>query len=146
LRFGAFSYFFAGDLTDWADAGTRPWMDALTPAVEACGSVDVAVVPHHGLFDAAGSPMVRGLAARGWVISSWHASHPSISTPERLFNERLYSGARSVYTTGLSPAADLIQGRLTRKLASREGHVVVRVAPDGASFRVVVTSNEDEAD
>jgi beta-lactamase superfamily II metal-dependent hydrolase len=146
LSFGSFGYFCGGDLTDWADAGARPWMDALTPAAEAAGRVDVAVAPHHGLFDASGSAMVRALAARVWVISAWHASHPSITTLERLFNERLFAGPRSVYTTGLSPAADLTQGRLTRKLASREGHVVIRVAADGKSYRVVVTSNADEAD
>jgi glyoxylase-like metal-dependent hydrolase (beta-lactamase superfamily II) len=146
LSFGTFEYFCGGDLTDWADAGTRPWMDALTPAAEAAGRVDVAVVPHHGLFDASGSAAVRALAARVWVISAWHASHPSITTLERLFNERLFAGPRSVYTTGLSPAADLTQGRLTRKLASREGHVVIRVAADGRSYQVVVTSNADEAD
>jgi hypothetical protein len=26
LRYGRFSAFFAGDLTDWADGGARPWM------------------------------------------------------------------------------------------------------------------------
>ena len=34
----------------------------------------------------------------------------------------------------------------TRQLASRTEYVVIRVAPDGASLRVVVTSNEDESD
>jgi beta-lactamase superfamily II metal-dependent hydrolase len=146
LRFGAFKYFCGGDLTDWADAGTRPWMDALTPATEAAGRVDVAVAPHHGLFDASGSAMVRALAARVWVISAWHASHPSASTLERLFNEKLFAGARDVYTTGLSQAAELTAARLTRKLASRDGHIVIRVAEDGRRFRTVVTSNADEND
>jgi beta-lactamase superfamily II metal-dependent hydrolase len=146
VRFGGFSYFCGGDLTDWADAGTRPWMDALSPAAAVAGPVDVAVAPHHGLYDASGSATVRSLAAQVWIISAWHASHPSITTLERLFNERLFPGPRHVYTTGLSPAADLTAGRLTRRLASREGHVVVRVAADGKSYRVAVTSNLDEDD
>lgn len=146
LRFGAFKYFCAGDLTDWADAGTRSWMDALTPAAQACGHVDVAVAPHHGLFDSTGTAMVRALAARVWIISTWHASHPSITTLERLFNQRIYSGPRSVYTTGLSSAADLTAHRLTSRLASTEGHVVIRVAKDSRSYQTVVTSNRDERD
>ena len=86
------------------------------------------------------------LAAKVWVISAWHASHPSITTLERLFNERLFAGPRSVYATGLAPEADTTQGRLTRKLASRDGHVIIRVAANGRSFRTIVTSAKDERD
>lgn len=146
LGFGDFAYFIAGDLTDWADAGTRPWMDALTPAAEAAGRVDVAVAPHHGMFDAAGSKMVAALAPRIWIISAWHAAHPSLSSLERFYNPRLYAGPREIYATGLSPATELHEGRLTDRFASKEGHIVVRVAADGKSFRVVVTDNRDEED
>jgi beta-lactamase superfamily II metal-dependent hydrolase len=146
LGFGRFSYFCAGDLTNWADAGTNPRLDALTPAALAAGPVDVAVAPHHGLFDASSSEMVKALAARVWIISAWHASHPSISTLERLFNPRLFVGARDVYATGLHSATKLTSGRLTSKLASDDGHVVVRVSDEGTAFQVFVTSNRDEQD
>ncbi|WP_029414996.1 ComEC/Rec2 family competence protein [Brevundimonas bacteroides] len=146
LSFGSFRYFAAGDLTAWARAGARPWMDALTPAAEACGRVSVAVVPHHGLFDGPQGPAIGALAARAWIISAWHASHPSPSTLERLLEERLYPGARDIYATDLSPAMDLIAGRLTRRLASRAGHVIVRVDQDGQAFQVVTTAATDEED
>lgn len=146
LRFGRFSYFCAGDLTNWADAGSNSRLDALTPAALAAGPVDVAIAPHHGLFDASGPEMVKALAARVWIISAWHASHPSISTLERLFNPRLFSGPRDVYATGLHAAAKLTSGRLTSKLASDDGHIVVRVTGDGAAFQVFVTSNRNELD
>ena len=90
--------------------------------------------------------MIRALAARVWVISAWHASHPSVTTLELLFNERLFEGPRAVYATRLSAAAELTEGRLTRKLASREGHVVIRVDANGSAYRAVVTSNVDEED
>lgn len=146
LSFGAFRYFAAGDLTAWARAGARPWMDALTPAAEVCGPVSVAVVPHHGLFDGPQGLAISALAPRAWVISAWHASHPSPSMLEGLFEQRLYPGPRDVYVTSLSPAMDLVAGRLTRRLASREGHVIVRVEQSGESFRVVTTSAHDEED
>lgn len=146
LRFGRFTYFCAGDLTSWADAGTRPKLDALTPAALAAGPVDVAVAPHHGLFDASNSEMVLALSARAWIISAWHASHPSITTLERLFNPRLFDGPRDVYATGLHPAVRLTAARLTHQLASDDGHVIVRVAADGESYQILVTSNRDERD
>ena len=51
LSYAPFKYFAGGDLTDWADADTRPWMNALTPAATAAGPVHVSTVPHHGMFD-----------------------------------------------------------------------------------------------
>lgn len=146
LQFGAFRYFSAGDLTDWANAGARPWLDALSPAAQVAGKVDAAMVPHHGLFDASGPAAIRALAAKVWIISAWHASHPSASTLERLFEPRLYPGPRSVHATDLSPAADLVAGRLTGRLASPEGHVILRVDAGGRSFNAVTTSARDEDD
>lgn len=146
IGWGRFRYFIGGDLTDWADAGGEPALDVLTPAAEVCGPVDVAVAPHHGLHDASGAGFVRALRPRVWIISAWHASHPSSVTLERFLSEGLNPGAREVYATALSPAADLIMGRLTERLSSRAGHVVVRVAGGGATYRVVVVSDADEAE
>lgn len=146
LRFGGFSAFFGGDLTDWADAGARPWMDALTPTAEAIGRVDVALVPHHGLYDATGPRTVRALSPKVWIVSAWHVTHPSPSTVERLFHPRLNPRLSAVYATGMSDAAVTLSGRFGRQFASRSGHVVVRVDPGGEAFRVVVTDDRDEAD
>lgn len=146
LSFGAFRYFAAGDLTAWARAGAAPWMDALTPAAEVCGRVSVAVAPHHGLFDGPQAGAIQALAPRAWIISAWHASHPSPSMLERLLEPRLYRGDRDVFVTSLSPAMDLIAGRLTRRLASREGHVIIRVNETGNTFQIVTTSATDEED
>lgn len=143
---GPFRYFHGGDLTDWADGGAKPWMDALSPAAAAAGPVDVAVAPHHGMYDAAGPAMVRALAAKVWIISAWHGAHPSPSTLERLFNDRLYPGPRAIHATDLSPAAEISMGRLVRQLASRDGHIIIRVNPGGQGFRTIVTSSHDESD
>lgn len=146
VDFGDFRYFLAGDLTDWADAGTRPWMNALTPAAKAAGKVDVATLPHHGMFDGSSVATIRELAARDWVASTWHAVHPSIETLERVLNERVYPGARSLYATSLHPAADLAMKRLTSRFASTRGNVVCRVEPGGASYRIIVTDPDRDDD
>ena len=146
LRLGDFTYFAAGDLTDSADAGTRPWMDAGTPAARAAGRVSVAVAAHHGGFDACGPGTVAALAPRVWVVSSWHASHPSNATLYRLLHRRLYPGPREVYLTELADAARVVLSPRLRAVASQGGHVVVRVDPGGSAFRVVVTDHRDEHD
>lgn len=63
-----------------------------------------------------------------------------------MFSEQLYPGPREVYATTVMRENLLANGRLTRRLASHDGHVVVRVAPGGASFYVAVTGNADESD
>lgn len=146
LRYGAFGYFAAGDLTSNTFDGVLPWRDVETPAAQAAGPVAVAVAPHHGMFDATGPDAVRALRPRTWIVLGWHAAHPSITTLERMFSQRLYAGPRDVFATGLSPANELANKRLTDRMSSRSGHVVVRVEPGGDAYRVVVTSNRDELD
>ncbi len=141
VRYGRFRYFHGGDLTDWADAGTRPWMNALTPAAQACGAVDVSVAPHHGMFDALAPDTIRALQPKVWIISAWHAAHPSIDTLERMLHPRLYPGPRQIYTTALHPAADLAMRRLTARVDPARGHVIVRVKPQGSSSVKVVAAN-----
>jgi beta-lactamase superfamily II metal-dependent hydrolase len=146
LRYGAFGYFAAGDLTSNSFDGALPWRDVETPAARVAGPVDVAVAAHHGMFDATGADVARALKPRVWVIQAWHAAHPSPDALERMLSQRLYAGPRDVFATGLSPANELAHKWLTDRLAARDGHVVVRVAPGGGSYRVIVTDNRDEAD
>lgn len=146
LRYGDFGYFAAGDLTSNNFDGTLPWRDVETRAAQVAGRVDVAVAAHHGMFDATGADVVRALKPRTWIIPGWHAAHPSTDTLDRMLSPRLYPGPRDVFATGLSPANELTHKWLTDRLAARGGHVVIRVAPGGASYRVIVTDNRDEGD
>lgn len=146
LSYGAFGYFAAGDLTSQDFDGALPWLDVETPAAQAAGPVDVAVAAHHGMFDATGAGVVRALKPRAWIIPGWHAAHPSTDALERMFSQRLYAGPREVFATGLSPANELAHKWLTDRLAARGGHVIVRVAPGGERYSVVVTDNRDESD
>lgn len=143
---GRFRYFTAGDLTSYTHDGALPWHDVLGPAARAAGPVSVATADHHGMFDGLNPEVVRTLRPRAWVIPSWHIAHPDMLQLERMFSERLYPGPRAVFATTVMRENLLANGRLTRKLHSHDGHVVVRVAPDGESFYVAVTDNGAEDD
>ncbi|MDB5908459.1 MAG: hypothetical protein JWP34_2573 [Massilia sp.] len=146
IALGNFAYFTAGDLTSYTYDGEQPWRDALTAAARAAGPVDVATADHHGLFDGLSADTVRTLRPRAWVIPGWHISHPDLLQLERMFSERLYPGPRDVFATTVMEENLRANHRLARRMRSTDGHVVVRVAPDGASFRVAVTDNRDEQD
>lgn len=78
--------------------------------------------------------MVRTLRPRIWVISSWHIVNPDMLQLERMFSKRLYPGPRDVYATTVMPENLLANERLTKRLRSNDGHVVVRVMRGGSVF------------
>jgi len=146
IGYGAFRYFTAGDLTSYTGDGALPWQDVLGPAARATGAVSVATADHHGMFDGLNGDIVRTLRPQAWVIPSWHIAHPDMLQLERMFSTRLYPGTREVFATTVMRENLLANGRLTSRMRSHDGHVVVRVMPGGDRFYVAVTGNGDEND
>jgi hypothetical protein len=98
------------------------------------------------MFDGLSADVVRALAPQVWVIPTWHIAHPDMLQLERMFSQRLYPGPRDVFATSVMKENLLANGRLTKRMRSHDGHVVVRVAPGGVQFHVAVTDNRDEQD
>jgi beta-lactamase superfamily II metal-dependent hydrolase len=146
LRYGKFAYFIGGDLHCDTNFGRDPWRDVETAAGEAAGRVSVSTCNHHGYFDATGPGFVRAVQPRVWILQSWHASHPALSTLANIYSPLLYPGPRDVFCLSLHPAAALACGRFSDQFKSSQGHVVVRVAPGGAEYSVLVLEDGDESD
>jgi hypothetical protein len=146
IRYGGFAYFTAGDLTSYTQDGALPWQDVLGPAAHAAGPVTVATADHHGMFDGLNADVVRTLRPRTWVIPAWHIAHPDMLQLERMLSQRLYAGPRDLFATNVMPENLRANGRLTKQLASHEGHVVVRVLPGGTAYYVAVLDNASERD
>ncbi len=145
IEYGAFRFYAGGDLVGDTDYDRYPWHDIETPVAEAAGPVSVAVANHHGYFDACGPAMVRALRPRVWVLPTWHASHPGLNVLANLFSTELYAGEREVFAVNMAAASMLTNDRFSGKLASTDGHVVVRVPAGGDSFMVHVVDARDEA-
>jgi len=146
LSYGKFHYFTGGDLPSDTEDGEEPWRDIETPVARASGPVDVAVANHHAYFDAVGPDFVRLLRPRVFVIPTWYVAHPSILPLRRMLSQRLYKGERDIFATNVMAANKLVNNQFMSKLKSLEGHVVVRVAPGGGEFRVIVCDNADDSD
>jgi len=141
-----FSYFTGGDLTSYTFDGDLPWLNVLGAAARVAGPVSVATADHHGMFDGLSAEVVRSLRPQAWIIPSWHISHPDMLQMERMLSQRLYFGPREIYATAVMKENQLANQRLTSQMRSRDGHIVVRVQPDGAAYTVYVTDNSDEED
>ncbi len=146
LRFayGKFRYYNGGDITCDTAFGTETWMDVETAVARVAGPVSVAALDHHGYYDSTGPEFVRAMRARVWVLQSWHASHPALATLDRLYSPILYGGERDVLATSLVDAAELADARLSDRMLSKQGHVVVRVRPGGAQYEVMVLDDAVE--
>ena len=144
LSYGSFRYYNGGDLTCDTAFGTQPWQDVETTVADVAGPVNVAALDHHGYFDGTGPEFVRAMRPRIYVLQSWHASHPALSVLDRLYSPILYPGPRDVLATGMVQAAELADWRFSDRMLSRQGHVVVRVAPGGATYEVIVLDHSQE--
>ena len=145
LTYGSFRYFSGGDMSHDTWYGAHPWRDIETPVARSAGPVTVAVANHHGYVDATGPGFVSNLRPRCFVINAWDSAHPTMPAMNNMLSRDLYPGDRDVFATACKPESKIAVRQLS-KLASDNGHVVFRVAENGASFQVFVTSNGDESD
>jgi beta-lactamase superfamily II metal-dependent hydrolase len=145
LRYGAFDYFSGGDMPGTPRPGYPAWHDVETPVARAVGPVDVAVLDHHGNRDSTNAFLVATLRPRAWIIPVWSADHPGHDVLDRMYSTRLYPGARDVFATNMLEVNKLVIGPLLDRLLSTQGHIVVRVAPGGGSYRVIVLDDATES-
>jgi beta-lactamase superfamily II metal-dependent hydrolase len=146
LRFtyGKFSYFAGGDLNSDTHDGREPQLDIETPAARAAGRTEVAAANHHGYFDACGPEFVRSLDAQVYVIQAWDVGHPGTAQVQRMLGAWSQTAAHDVFATDILPANELTNRRFIPLLKSRRGHVVVRVASGGESYRIFVLDSSRE--
>jgi hypothetical protein len=144
IDYGRFSYFTGGDLNADTHDGREPWRDVETPVTKVCGRVEVAVADHHAYFDACGPNFVKNLDAQAYIIPSWHLTHPGQAQLERLIGAWPYEKHHDVFATEILPANRLLNSRWIKDMRSLQGHVVVRVAADGASYKIFILDSTTE--
>jgi hypothetical protein len=144
LRYGKFDYFSGGDMPGTPRPGYPAWQDVETAVARAVGPVDVALLDHHGNRDSTNAALVATLRPRAWIIPVWSADHPGHDVLDRMYSTRLYPGPRDVFATNMLEANRLVIGPLLDRLLSAQGHIVVRVAPGGASYQVIILDDSAE--
>ena len=145
IRLGRFGYFAGGDLSFDTFDGRQPWADVETPAARAAGRVEVAMANHHGYFDAVGRASDQALDPQAYIVPSWHITHPGQLQMQRML--QAWPGQekmRDVFALDLLPQNRQMNARFIRHLRSTQGHVVVRVQPDGRSYEIIVLDSSRE--
>ena len=143
LSYGSFDYFSGGDIPGIPDEGAPLWHDVESPVAQAVGPVDVNVLNHHGYIDTENAFLVSTLRPRVDIFTVWAPSHPDTRVVRRLLSTRLYPGPREIFATNRMEANRVVAGE-AGQFASEHGHIVVRVEPGGARYRVIVLDDTAE--
>ncbi|MEA2236444.1 MAG: hypothetical protein QOC81_1168, partial [Thermoanaerobaculia bacterium] len=72
------------------------------------------------------------------ILPAWSATHPSQDVLKRMLAARLYPGPHDIFLTTLREPTKASIGSRVDQLKAQHGHIVVRVAPGGDSYRVFV--------
>jgi len=144
LSYGKFDYFTGGDITGFPSPGGPAWHDIETPVAKATGPVEAAILNHHGYIDSQNEFYVRTMRPLVWILSVWDSAHPTSAVYARLRSNRLYPGPRDLFTTSMHEANRVVISG-SENITSDHGHVLLRVAPGGDTFQVLVISDEDES-
>jgi beta-lactamase superfamily II metal-dependent hydrolase len=145
IRYGRFRYYTGGDVAGVPLDDAPSWRDLETPIAQAVGPVDVLVLNHHGWLDSTNPFFLRTLDPRVVVIPAWHASHPDHSVLRRLRSPGWKPAPPDLFITALLDAPRAIFSYLGESFRSTEGHIVIRVASGGESYRVIILDDRSES-
>ncbi len=143
VSYGDFDYYFGADNTGLQDAGVPEWFDVETALSASVGKVDAMVLNHHGNRDANNANFIGTLDPQVAIQQVYSSDHPGQEVFYRLQN--LGRGrARHLYATNMHPETRTTYGPwFDKAYRSMQGHVLLRVYPDGKTFRVYVLGESD---
>ena len=158
LRFGAFDYYSGGDMPGASEDAEQAVSHDMESAIAwLTGPVDVALLNHHGNSDGSSEFFLSVLQPRVCIANVWAARQIDPETLRRLRSTRIYPGPRDIFATNgfwEGRAEHILQlfgeneGRRhiddLKAHVTAQGHIVVRVAPGGSSYRIIVLDDDDE--
>jgi beta-lactamase superfamily II metal-dependent hydrolase len=144
LSYGKFDYFSGGDMPGVLRFGTPLWKDVETPVSHVVGPVDAHILNHHGNRDSQNDALLASLRPRVLIIPVWSSDHPGHDVLDRIYNQNVYQGERDVFATDMLEANKLVIGEMLSRLKSDDGHIVLRVAPGGDTYQILILDDRDE--
>jgi hypothetical protein len=159
VRYGAFEYFSGGDLPGSAEKPDVPAARDIESAIAwATGPVDVALLNHHGNPDSTTAFFLSVLQPRVCIAQIWDAQQVDPKVLARLRSDKIAPGPRDLFMTNggwagreehivrvFGEAAGRQHIEDLKTVTAQQGHVVVRVAPAGGSYHVIVLTDADES-
>ena len=146
ISYGAFDYFNGGDIYGRISMNTPEWRNIEAPVAMAAGPVEVCEVNHHAYVDAMCEQFISLVRPQVYVVQVWNVSHLDFSVMRSMLSQSLYPGKRDISLTHISDVKKAYLGEANMKnLTGGGGHVVIKVAPGGKEYKVVLLTTRDES-
>ncbi len=146
VQYGKFRYWTGGDVS-----GTLKDVDGKPFNYEAVvgkrvGPVTVCKTNHHAWKDAMTREFTEQVRAAAYVTNVWCPHHVQDCNMRHISSRELYSGERLVFPTFLPEMPKKLwpDAPWWRDMVPGGGHVVVRVAPGGDTYRIYQLDSTDE--
>ena len=111
---------------------------------EVMGKVDGMKASHHATKGTNSNELLEVLKPDFVIAGTWKDIHPNHATTKRFFKA---SPEVKFYTTNLTEGAKTIlkeNGVDWTKFAGTQGHVVVKVAPGGKEYKILVLDDSNQ--
>ena len=141
VSYGAFDYFTGGDMPGYPVPGGPAWHDLESDIARAMGQTDARQVGHHGSIEVENPSFLATTKSRVLVLPAWSPTHPSADVLKRMLSTRIYPDPRDVFVVQFREPTKASIGARANQVAGADGHVVIRVEPGGARYRVFMLDN-----
>ncbi len=143
FKYGEFDWFAGGDC-QYIRREQFDYFDIEAPIAEVMVKVDGMKACHHSTKGTNSKELLDVLKPDFVIAGTWKDIHPNHATAKRFFNA---SPEVKFYTTNLTEGAKTLlteNGVDWTKFAGTQGHVVVKVAPGGNEYRILVLDDSDQ--
>lgn len=138
LDYGNFNLYTAGDLQFEHRAGYE-WVDGEAQIVPVMSEVEVMKASHHGSSNANGQALLEKLKPSVVLVSPWRTEQPGAPAVQRMVS---LNPDTDIFCTNIDEGSKAPLAPFNSNFKSWNGHVVVRVYPDGKYMVYVLDDND----
>jgi len=139
LSYGDFDYFAGGDI-QYSKRDLYPYYDLETPICPVLSRVEVMKGSHHGTANTNCQEILDVLRPDVFVAHTWRDIQPNPETIGRVYKA---SPDCDVFLTNLAEKNREPLKEYLDRFNCTGGHFVIRVAPDGKSYRIFTLDDND---
>lgn len=139
IKYGSFDYFCGGDI-QYNGRSNYSYKDIEAPISKVVKNVEVMKASHHGTANTNSKELLAALKPDAVIIPVWRNVQPNYDTIKRIYTA---NSSCNIFTTNLTDDNRVTLSDYVSKFKATQGHIVVRVLPDGKKYYIYVLGDDD---
>ena len=139
IKYGSFDYFCGGDI-QYNGRSNYSYKDIEAPISKVVKNVEVMKASHHGTANTNSKELLAALKPDAVIIPVWRNVQPNFDTVKRIYTA---NSSCNIFTTNLTDDNRVTLSDYVSRFKATQGHIVVRVDPDGKKYRIYVLGDDD---